>query len=181
MKRSFINAQKIQESKFTTIIHTSLLMAYVALWLSFIILTMFFYFSPATPTPTLKKVELNIYYGSLDENNSDFISNDLLQMFDDDLQPIVNLRMVSWGKANVNQSGGIICKENQMFKNVFVYILKIMYQTIIKVILKKGISNRPHFSNCYRKSSWPRINIVVIICLKLQTKRIDHSLIAQPQ
>ncbi|KAK0583608.1 hypothetical protein LWI29_000175 [Acer saccharum] len=77
-------------------------MAYFAHLLSFLVLTttlMFFFMSPShsipSPPPAKPpKVDLVLYYETLCPACADFITTDLVKIFQTDLNTIVNLRLV---------------------------------------------------------------------------------------
>ncbi|KAK1562862.1 hypothetical protein Q3G72_018215 [Acer saccharum] len=103
-------------------------MAYFAHLLSFLVLTttlMFFFISPshsiASPSPPLKppKVDLVLYYETLCPACADFITTDLVKIFQTDLNTIVNFRLVPWGNAKVI-NGTIVCQhgEDECYLNV---------------------------------------------------------------
>ncbi|KAK0584870.1 hypothetical protein LWI29_020046 [Acer saccharum] len=100
-------------------------MAYFAHLLSFLVLTttlMFFFISPSQsipspppakpPSPPVKppKVDLVLYYETLCPPCADFITTDLVKVFQTDLNTIVNLRLVPWGNAKVINST-IVCQK----------------------------------------------------------------------
>ncbi|KAJ0027592.1 hypothetical protein Pint_34935 [Pistacia integerrima] len=65
----------------------------------------------ALPFGNPQKVNLSLYYETLNPNCSNFIVQNLATVFDNDLISIINLRMVPWGNAYTNNSGKtIVCK-----------------------------------------------------------------------
>ncbi|KAJ0088993.1 hypothetical protein Patl1_31415 [Pistacia atlantica] len=65
----------------------------------------------ALPFGNPQKVNLSLYYETLNPNCSNFIVQNLATVFDNDLISIINLRMVPWGNAYTNDSGKtIVCK-----------------------------------------------------------------------
>lgn len=53
------------------------------------------------PTNTSDKVTLALYYETLCPYCADFITNDLVKVFLNDLYTIVNLKLVPWGNADI--------------------------------------------------------------------------------
>ncbi|KAK1561847.1 hypothetical protein Q3G72_001761 [Acer saccharum] len=109
-------------------------MAYFAHLLSFLVLTttlMFFFISPSQsipspppakpPSPPVKppKVDLVLYYETLCPPCADFITTDLVKVFQTDLNTIVNLRLVPWGNAKVINNT-IVCQhgEDECYLNI---------------------------------------------------------------
>ncbi|XP_050383375.1 gamma-interferon-responsive lysosomal thiol protein-like [Argentina anserina] len=67
----------------------------------------------ATLTPSNdKKVNLTLYYESLNPDAALFLVKDLKGVFDNNLIDIVNLRLVPWGKARTNLSNNAILCQN---------------------------------------------------------------------
>ena len=62
--------------------------------------------------PKSPKVNLSLYYGTLCPVSKEFIVNDLVKVFKEDLISIVNLRLVPWGNAHivVEPNKTIICQ-----------------------------------------------------------------------
>ncbi|KAK0584603.1 hypothetical protein LWI29_015987 [Acer saccharum] len=94
-------------------------MAYFAHLLYFLVLItalMFFFISPShsipSPPPPAKppKVDLVLYYETLCPACADFITTDLVKVFQTDLNTIVNFRLVPWGNAKVI-NGTIVCQK----------------------------------------------------------------------
>lgn len=58
-----------------------------------------------------EKVNLSLYYETLNPNCSNFIVQKLTTVFANDLISIINLRLVPWGNAFIdNSSKKIVCK-----------------------------------------------------------------------
>lgn len=79
----------------------------------FALVTLFLFL--ISPSPSLSsdddKVNLSVYYESLCPGSADFIANYLVKAFETDLINIINLRMVPWGNARINNhTGAFICQ-----------------------------------------------------------------------
>ncbi|CAK7343810.1 unnamed protein product [Dovyalis caffra] len=59
-----------------------------------------------------QKVNLSVYYEALCPSCTNFIVQNLIRVFDDDLINIINLRMVPWGNAHVNKTDNTIICQN---------------------------------------------------------------------
>ncbi|TXG58846.1 hypothetical protein EZV62_016675 [Acer yangbiense] len=109
-------------------------MACFAHLLSFLVLTTtltFFFISPSQsipspppakpPSPPVKplKVDLVLYYETLCPACADFITTDLVKVFQTDLNTIVNLRLIPWGNAKVINCT-IVCQhgEDECYLNI---------------------------------------------------------------
>ncbi|KAL5550758.1 hypothetical protein UlMin_000934 [Ulmus minor] len=58
-----------------------------------------------------QKVSLSVYYETLSQSCASFIVKNLAQVFDKDLNTIVNLKFVPWGNAYISKStNAIICQ-----------------------------------------------------------------------
>jgi interferon gamma-inducible protein 30 len=61
--------------------------------------------------PKSPKVNLSLYYETLCPVSKEFIVNDLVKVFKEDLISIVNLRLVPWGNAHIiDPNKTIICQ-----------------------------------------------------------------------
>ncbi|KAK0585874.1 hypothetical protein LWI29_035498 [Acer saccharum] len=66
---------------------------------------------PSPPPPVKpRKVDLVLYYESLCPACADFITNDLVKVFQTDLNTIVNFRLVPWGGNAKVINGTIVCE-----------------------------------------------------------------------
>ena len=70
-----------------------------------------------------QKVNLSVYYEALNPSCASFIVKNLARIFDNDLNTIVNLRLIPWGNAYLNKSSNaIVCQVRFSFW-VFVFIM----------------------------------------------------------
>ncbi|KAF8006073.1 hypothetical protein BT93_K0388 [Corymbia citriodora subsp. variegata] len=70
------------------------------------------------PSPSLsadgEKVKLSLYYESLCPGSADFIANHLVKAFENDLINIIDLNIVPWGNAQIdNRTGAFICQHGE--------------------------------------------------------------------
>ncbi|KAK3406828.1 gamma-interferon-responsive lysosomal thiol protein [Eucalyptus grandis] len=70
------------------------------------------------PSPSLSsdddKVKLSLYYESLCPGSADFIANHLVKAIDNGLINIIDLQIVPWGNAQIdNRSGAFICQHGE--------------------------------------------------------------------
>ncbi|KAI6675230.1 hypothetical protein NL676_003136 [Syzygium grande] len=82
----------------------------------FALVTLFLFL--ISPSPSLSsdedKVNLSVYYESLCPGSADFIADYLVKAFETDLINIINLRMVPWGNARIdNHTGAFICQHGE--------------------------------------------------------------------
>lgn len=67
-----------------------------------------------------QKVNLSLYYDTLCPSCATFIVKNLARVFDKDLIPIINLRLVPWGNSFINKSNNaIVCQVR--FSSPFVF------------------------------------------------------------
>ncbi|KAG2380672.1 uncharacterized protein HKW66_Vig0200440 [Vigna angularis] len=59
-----------------------------------------------------QKVNLSVYYNSLCQSCAQFIIKDLKNVFDSNLISIVNLRLVPWANAHINNNNSSISCQN---------------------------------------------------------------------
>ncbi|VVA14311.1 PREDICTED: gamma-interferon-inducible lysosomal [Prunus dulcis] len=71
--------------------------------------------TPKTPTK-VEEVELVLYYETLCPYCKDFIVKELIKVFDRDLIDIVNLRLVPYGNAHIQEPDNTIVCQKQHFK-----------------------------------------------------------------
>ncbi|PON85888.1 Gamma interferon inducible lysosomal thiol reductase GILT [Trema orientale] len=73
-----------------------------------------FLFVSLYPSPTLasdsEKVSLELYYESLCPYSANFIVNQLVKIFEDDLISIVDLKLVPYGNARVRANNTVVCQ-----------------------------------------------------------------------
>ncbi|WVY93296.1 hypothetical protein V8G54_032384 [Vigna mungo] len=90
------------------------------LFLSLLLYVSFFAFSSQSESKSQPpKVSLELYYESLCPYSANFIVNHLPKIFSTDLIPIVHLKFVPWGNANLQPNHTFICQHgpNECFLN----------------------------------------------------------------
>lgn len=66
--------------------------------------------SPSSPNYGCEKVSLDVYYESLCPDSVKFIVDNLIELFEGDLLPIVDLRFVPYGNARLDRNSSITCQ-----------------------------------------------------------------------
>lgn len=75
-----------------------------------------------------QKVNLSVYYDTLNPNCSSFIVKNLAQVFDQDLITILNLRFVPWGDAHFNKStNATICQVSLVPLSSFFFFIHCVF------------------------------------------------------
>lgn len=83
--------------------------------------------SALTPTDD-QKVNLTLYYETLNPDSALFLVEEINGVFDNDLITILNLRLVPWGKAYTNKSdNAILCQVVLYLSLAIFFIVKSAY------------------------------------------------------
>lgn len=87
-----------------------------------------------------QKVNLSVYYDSLCQSCALFIIKDLRDIFDSNLTSIMNLRLVPWANAYINNNNNSI--SCQVFRFIFALLQWITHFSYISSITRSSVSQK---------------------------------------
>jgi len=101
-----------------------------------------FTFSHKLVTGESDKVELNLYYESLCPGCQSFIVDELVKVFDSDLDTITDVKLVPFGYAKVSNNLTVICQVLFNFLTLLVPIYIIKDHHHLYMFILNSISNK---------------------------------------